>query len=110
MTTDGGAKLFAQAMKDAPAIGQQAQMFVRPEAIALSKTAPENDQNASARIVDSVLLNGANSMVILRDPQSGEMLQVTLPQTGDFLGLGKGDAVFVSWDQAQARCFAAEGV
>jgi spermidine/putrescine transport system ATP-binding protein len=48
-------------------------------------------------------------MVILRDPQSGETLQATLPQTGDFLGLGKGDAVFVSWDQAQARCFAAEG-
>ena len=70
--------------------------------------APADSPNASARIVESVLFNGANSMVLLRDPQSGEVLQVTLPQTGEFLGLTKGETVFASWNPAQARCFAAE--
>jgi spermidine/putrescine transport system ATP-binding protein len=106
ITTDGGAKLSAQAMNDAPAIGGQAQIFVRPEAIALSKSAPSGSPNISVRVVDSVLFNGANSMVLLRDPQSGDVLQVTLPQTGEFLGLGKGDSVFAHWDPTQARCFA----
>ncbi|SFR31510.1 spermidine/putrescine transport system ATP-binding protein [Yoonia tamlensis] len=108
LVTDGGVTLHAQAVQAVPEIGARAQIFVRPEAIALSKTAPANSPNASARVVDSVLFNGANSMVLLRDPQSGELLQVTLPQTGAFLGLAKGDTVYASWEPAQARCFAAE--
>ncbi len=109
ITTNGGATLSAHAMNSAPTIGADAQIFVRPEAIALSKVAPPDSEKASAHIVDSVLFNGANSMVLLRDPQSGETLQVTLPQSGDLLGLGKGDTVFARWDPAQARCFATEG-
>jgi len=84
---------------------------VRPEAVELSKTPLQgaDNPNASESIVDSVLFNGANSMVILRDPKSGETLQVTLPQTGAFLGLTKGETVFTSWNPTQARCFVSEG-
>lgn len=109
--TAGGSTLHGQTTSTKPAIGQSAQIFVRPEAIELSKSPLQGtDQtNTSERLVDSVLFNGANSMVILRDANTGETIQVTLPQTGDFLGLGKGDTIHASWGSTQARCFASEG-
>ncbi|MCX7567946.1 ABC transporter ATP-binding protein [Sulfitobacter sp. F26169L] len=105
--TEAGVSLHAQLTGQGAAVGQMAQIFVRPEAIELSKTALQgaDHSNASERIVDSVLFNGANSLVILRDPISGETIQVTLPQTGAFLGLGKGETIYTSWNPAQARCF-----
>lgn len=111
LVTDGGVKLHALATAAVPATDQHAQIFVRPEAVELSKTPLQgaDNPNASESIVDSVLFNGANSMVILRDPKSGETLQVTLPQTGAFLGLTKGETVFTSWNPTQARCFVSEG-
>lgn len=109
LQTDGGVTLHAQAKGQIPAVGQRAQIFVRPEAIALSKTAPEGPEhpNAGERIVDSVLFNGANSLVLLRDIASGETIQATLPQTGAFLGLTRGETIHTSWNPGQARCFVA---
>jgi spermidine/putrescine transport system ATP-binding protein len=109
--TEGGGVQQAHASAKVPSIGQRAEAFVRPEAIELSKTAFDRatHPNASAQIVDSVLFNGANSVAILRDPKSGETLQAALPQTGEFLGLGKGEAIHANWNAGQARCFVAEG-
>jgi spermidine/putrescine transport system ATP-binding protein len=111
LETDGGVVLHAQAKSKMPRVGENAHIFVRPEAIELSKDALRgaDHPNASERIVDSVLFNGANSLVILRDPKSGETIQVTLPQTGAFLGLSKGETIYTSWNPTQARCFAAGG-
>lgn len=110
LLTDGGIEVHGQALSGVPPLGQHAQMFVRPEAIELSKDAllHADHPNARERIVDNVLFNGANSLVILRDPKSGETVQVTLPQTGAFLGLTKGDTVYSRWTPTQARCFASE--
>jgi spermidine/putrescine transport system ATP-binding protein len=110
LITDGGVELHGHTTTQVPKIGQRAQVFVRPEAIQLSKDPVQGAAapNASERIVDSVLFNGANSLVILRDPTSGETIQVTLPQTGEFLSLSKGETVYTSWNPTQARCFATE--
>jgi spermidine/putrescine transport system ATP-binding protein len=110
IVTDGGLARQAQASALLPAVGQRAQAFVRPEAIELSKTPydPAIYPNASAQSVQSVLFNGANSVVILRDPKSGETLQAALPQTGEFLGVSKGETIYTNWNAAQARCFVAE--
>ncbi|MHA6324292.1 ABC transporter ATP-binding protein [Roseivivax sp. CAU 1753] len=110
IVTAGGSALRGQATGRVPAVGQHAQIFVRPEAIALSNTPAggAGHINASDRVVDSVLFNGANSMVILRDPGSGETIQATLPQTGALLGLTRGDTVHTSWTPEQARCFPVE--
>lgn len=111
LVTDGGLSRRAHAAAPVPKVGQRARAFVRPEAIELSKTPfdPAAHPNASAQIVESVLFNGANSVVLLRDPKSGETLQATLPQTGDFMGLTKGETIHTNWNPAQARCFIAEG-
>lgn len=108
VTTQGGISLHATTSGTPPQVGERAQIFVRPEAIDLSQEpfADTDNRNAGKRVVESVLFNGANSMVILRDPQSGETIQATLPQTGKLLGLSRGETVFVNWPPAQARCFA----
>ena len=110
LVTDGGVALTARAKSVVPTTGQRAQIFVRPEAIQLSLTGFEKSDgtNASEGIVDSILFNGANSLAILRDPKSGETINVALPQTGGFLALTKGETVFASWDPEQARCFPSE--
>lgn len=110
ITTKGGLTRQAKATADMPAIGENARVFVRPEAIELSKASFDatTHPNASAQVVESVLFNGANSVVLLRDPKSGETLQATLPQTGDFMALAKGETLHTNWSPAQARCFAAQ--
>ncbi|NEK23225.1 ATP-binding cassette domain-containing protein [Sulfitobacter sp. JBTF-M27] len=105
--TTGGARLRVTVPENGLASGQRVQVYLRPEAIALSKSAPAADPNANdgQGIVESVLFNGANSMVILRDATSGATLSVTLPQTGAFAGLSKGDTVFTRWTADQARSY-----
>ena len=106
--TRGGLVLRVQIASTTPVIGQKVQIFVRPEAIELSLS-PVDHPNAHTHVVDSVLFNGANSLVILRNPESGETIKATLPQTGDFLELSKGKTVYSNWNPAQARGFAVEG-
>jgi spermidine/putrescine transport system ATP-binding protein len=110
LVTEGGITIQGQATAQVPTIGQRAQIFVRPEAIQLSKGPVQNNENQNSIkwVVNSVLFNGANSMVILCDPNSSEKIQVTLPQTGAFLELIKGETVYTSWKPTQARCFTFE--
>jgi spermidine/putrescine transport system ATP-binding protein len=111
LVTQGGREIQGQASTAVPQIGQRAQIFVRPEAVELSKKPMDaaGHPNAIKHIVDSVLFNGANSLVILSDPNSGETIQVTLPQTGALAGINKGETVYSGWKPTQARCFANEG-
>jgi len=37
----------------------------------------------------------------------GETLEVTLPQSGEFSSLQRGDAVHIGWGAGQATCFGA---
>ena len=99
----------AQASAEVPAVGQRAQAFVRPEAIELSKKPydPTTHPNASTQIVDSVLFNGANSQLILRDQMTGAEMNVALPQTGEFRDLKRGDVISFGWASQQTRCYRA---
>ncbi|MFK7835321.1 MAG: ABC transporter ATP-binding protein [Sulfitobacter sp.] len=92
-------------------VGTRAQVFLRPEAIELLPAGSHADNAVNLRqgSVETVLFNGANSTVTVKE-SSGNLLKVALPQTGDFASLRKGDAVFTRWDPAQARCYpVAEG-
>ena len=90
-------------------IGQQVEVFLRPEAIELvpSGGSGQDGQNVSPCIVTSVLFNGANSTVTVRDTTSGALIDVALPQAGTFSDLSVGDAVALQWDPKKARCYAA---
>lgn len=87
--------------------GDQAQVFVRPEAVRLARqeSGVSGLGNVGGGVVESVLFNGANSQLIVREQQNGGEISVALPQTGEFRDLSKGDPIFFGWDPEQTRCY-----
>lgn len=89
--------------------GDQASVYVRPEHIRVntnsSGTSSANtDINTISGHIDSILFNGANSRVLVRD-HSGELIEANVTLTGGSDDPTSGDAVRLSWDSARALCF-----
>ncbi|WP_223421652.1 ABC transporter ATP-binding protein [Tateyamaria pelophila] len=112
LATQTGAQMNVSAPQSGFDTGQRVDVFLRPEAIELvaSDMAAQNGDNISPGTVTSVLFNGANSALTVRDTATGAMINVALPQTGAFAGIGTGDTVYTRWDPTKARCYAAPGV
>ncbi len=108
LTTKDGAQMKVQAHGAGLSAGDQADIFLRPEAIELvtSDTAAHPDMNTTQGTVETVLFNGANSTVTVRDP-SGTLIKVALPQTGDHAALQRGDTVQTRWHPVKARVYPA---
>lgn len=104
LSSDLGGKLRVDATDTKLSVGQGAHVYLRPEVIKIASTDEGAGNNTSRGQVDSVLFNGANSSMTVRH-DTGGIVKVALPQTGDFAGLRKGDTVFTSWDPKQARCY-----
>ena len=89
------------------AVGDEVDVFVRPEAIKIIKglnNSEKNDNSLKCKVVD-LLFNGANSSALLEDITTGKELHVALPQTGEYIGLQKGENLTISWSQDQTHCF-----
>jgi spermidine/putrescine transport system ATP-binding protein len=114
LVTDAGSEMHVQAPQSTPqsglTVGQAAQVFLRPEAIELLPANSDRGDgiNTQTGEVLSILFNGANSTVTLRDP-AGSVIKAAFPQTGDLTNLRPGDRVLTRWNPAQARCYAAKG-
>jgi spermidine/putrescine transport system ATP-binding protein len=106
-TTAEGLSLRARAIGRIDG-GQAVEAFVRPEAIALARHAGElpADQLRHAGEVESLLFDGANSAVLLREAASRTEFRIALPQTGRFADLRAGETVAFSFDPQHAVCFA----
>ncbi|MBB4301663.1 spermidine/putrescine transport system ATP-binding protein [Rhodobium orientis] len=109
--TPSGLPLMGTAAAGSLAVGDAVDVFVRPEAVRLSPTSEgvAGQPNVSSGLVDSVLFNGANSRVLIRDAATGGEIDVALPQTGEFHSLKRDDPIHIGWDTAQTLCFAAAG-
>jgi spermidine/putrescine transport system ATP-binding protein len=55
--------------------------------------------------VESLLFDGANSAVLLREERTGTEFRVALPQTGQFADLRSGESVAFGFDAQRAVCF-----
>ena len=95
------------------AVGDEIDVFVRPEVIKIIRhglqfgvTKSENENELECRVVD-LLFNGANSTALLEEVTTAKELHVTLPQTGEYLNLHKGERLMISWDADQTHCFRA---
>ena len=64
--------------------------------------------NVTSGLVESVLFNGANSRVLIRDKATGGEIDVAIPQTGEFRSLKRADQIHIGWDADQSLCFLAE--
>ncbi len=106
---EGGFSLRAQAAGDL-GVGQAAVAFVRPEvaSIALGADALASQGHPVWRgQVESLLFDGANSAVLLREEGAGVEFRIALPQTGHFADLRVGQSVHFGFDPRRAVCFAA---
>jgi len=89
--------------------GDAVEAFVRPEVARLARSAAVLTEaglpHFSAK-VESLLFDGANSAVLLREAQSKAEFRIALPQTGEFADLRVGEPVFFGFDPQRAVCFA----
>ncbi|RYX94639.1 MAG: ABC transporter ATP-binding protein [Comamonadaceae bacterium] len=90
-------------------VGDTAEAFIRPEAISLARQEADLEPHylGLQGKVESLLFDGANSAVLLRELQSGTECRIALPQTGQFADLRVGETVHFGFDPARAVCFAA---
>ncbi|GAC1459114.1 MAG: ABC transporter ATP-binding protein [Steroidobacteraceae bacterium] len=89
------------------AAGAAVEAFIRPEAAMLGRTPAElpPGQTVHSGEVLSVLFDGANSAVLLRELHSRLELRVALPQTGVYADLQVGARICFSFDPLRAACF-----
>jgi spermidine/putrescine transport system ATP-binding protein len=90
--------------------GAQAQLFVRPEAMLLLEAGqglPDPRWTVYEAQVESLLFDGANSAVLVRESQSRSALRIALPQTGQYAGLQVGQSLRFGFDPQNAVCFGA---
>jgi spermidine/putrescine transport system ATP-binding protein len=108
VATEEGARIFGEA-GGTYAVGDNVDVFVRPEAVALSRDG--SGLAAMANRMDgevmSVLFNGAASRILIRPTASRGEIDVALPQTGEFNDLQAGQAINIGWSDAQTKCFGA---
>ncbi len=91
------------------ASGSAVTVFVRPEHISVDR-AHHAAADASAKTnelsgtIDSLLFNGANSRVLVRD-LTGELIEADITLTGGLDDPKPGESVRLSWHAASALCF-----
>jgi spermidine/putrescine transport system ATP-binding protein len=94
-----------------PGVGDAVSAFVRPEFITAARTADmpapvPSGHNVIEGRVDSILFNGANSRILVRDA-AGELIEADVVLTGGPEDLKPKDAVTLSWSADQTMSFKA---
>ncbi|MBS0388945.1 MAG: ABC transporter ATP-binding protein [Proteobacteria bacterium] len=93
------------------AVGAAVEAFVRPEAATIGRNPAElaalPGQMVHAGYVESLLFDGANSAVLVREVNSRFEFRIALPQTGRYADLKVGERICFSFDPERAVCFAA---
>jgi spermidine/putrescine transport system ATP-binding protein len=107
LATSAGLRLRAR-RKGTIAMEAAAVAFVRPESIVLARDRAELPPSAQpfAGDVESLLFDGANSAVLVREVASRHEFRVALPQTGRFADLAPGERVAFGFEPARVVCFA----
>ena len=96
-------------LADAADPGATVEVFVRPEAIAMSPDAEGvgGFANRMRGRVDSLLFNGANSRALVTEPSTGSSIVVAFPESGRFAHPKEGQDIHLGWNANQTKCFRA---
>ena len=84
--------------------------FIRPEAATIGRTPEElaaADQPVHAGTVESLLFDGANSAVLVKETISRFEFRIALPQTGRYADLKVGEQIVFTFDPERAVSFPA---
>ena len=109
LTSGAGLSLRAKTMGQLRA-GDEVQAFVRPEAVRLARDElglGSAGQPSYQGQVESLLFDGANSAVLVRETASRTEFRIALPQTGQLADLAVGESVYFSFDPERALAFGA---
>ena len=89
------------------AAGDAVEAFVRPEVVSLARDAAGLAAPMQRFVghVASLLFDGANSAVLLREQHTGTEFRVALPQTGELADLREGEQVAFGFDPQRVVCF-----
>jgi spermidine/putrescine transport system ATP-binding protein len=93
------------------AAGNAVEAFVRPEVVSLARDAAALAAPMQRFVgrVESLLFDGANSAVLLREERTGTEFRVALPQTGELADLREGEQVAFGFDPQRVVCFEVSG-
>jgi len=95
----------------AVAKGAAVEAFVRPETAIIGRSAAELGVDAAQAVhqgeVESLLFDGANSAVLLKEQSTRFEFRIALPQTGRYADLKVGEHVVFTFDPMRAVCFTA---
>jgi spermidine/putrescine transport system ATP-binding protein len=91
------------------ALGDAAETFIRPEVASLGRSAAElpPGQPSHTGEVESLLFDGANSAVLLKESRTRREFRIALPQTGQFSDLRPRERVLFCFDPQRAISFPA---
>jgi spermidine/putrescine transport system ATP-binding protein len=110
LATAAGLQIRART-SGAIAAGDTVEAFVRPEAVTLARDeaelAPLEQHNRGT--VESLLFDGANSAVLVKEHRASAEFRIALPQTGRFADLRVGEMVSFGFDARRAIAFRAGG-
>ena len=108
LTTDDGWAVRAVA-EGAVKLGDAVEGFVRPEVASLGRAVADlpPDQPAHRGEVESLLFDGANSAVLVKEERTRREFRIALPQTGRFSDLRPHEKILFSFDPERAVCFPA---
>jgi len=91
--------------------GSSVEAFVRPEVAVIGRSAAELAVNPAQAVhqgeVESLLFDGANSAVLVREQRTRMEFRIALPQTGRYADLRVGERIVFSFDPQRAVCFPA---
>ena len=111
LVTPSGLQLRAMAVGSV-AIGDEVNAFIRPEVATIARQSNDvTDARHCSYIgkVESILFDGANSAVLLREQHGDLEFRIALPQNGQLHDLKKDDLVNFGFDPNKAVCFARKG-
>jgi len=107
LKTREGLTVYAAAQKNGSAVSGTASVFVRPEAVLITRDRASVAalRNQAEAKVTNILFDGANSSAIL-EVTADVSLTVALPQDGRMSLLKVGETVHVGWRSDATLCFA----
>jgi spermidine/putrescine transport system ATP-binding protein len=108
LTTRDGWTVRAIAEGDVK-LGDAVEGFVRPEVASLGRTEADlpPGQPSHRGDVESLLFDGANSAVLLKEERTRREFRIALPQTGRFSDLRPKEKIVFCFDPQRAVCFPA---
>lgn len=88
------------------AVGDRTHIFVRPEAIVISRQIQNSisTENHIKGKVINILFNGSNSQVQIKT-DTGETITSDLPQIESWANLREGEELFMTWTASQTKAF-----